>query len=326
MIYLKVQFYEIIKYLMTMFEKLRDAARRDEKLAKIIVGVVAVMLVIFIGMRIMNVSDSGRQKVLTKAMLNVINAESFHIVADLDLDLPTPRSGVERRLVDIAVDIQGDVQWTDDGPELFGDLRLETTGRGIILFADGKLQILKDAVVFRLDNLPTILNPNGNLVEKWTYVEVPVLETRNNENVRAALLGVMSSMEYVGKVTEEKREQLHFRRGFTEEQELELVEVFRHGNSGNRALHILARLMRAYTIESLDVWVDEDETIVRKVAVVFAEGEGESKEQVATVVLTLDEFGKKVVSERPPKELTVQPEVFGRIFGRGEVPNLEGVN
>lgn len=309
---------------MNMLAKLMDAARQDKRRATI-VAVIAVALLGVLVIWQVATSDSGRQKVLSQAMLRLLNAESFHTMVDFNLDLPTA-AGRERRLVDLAVDIEGDVVWQEGVPEFAGDMRIETTGRGIILFADGDLRLQREAVVFRLDNLPTILNPNGNLVEKWTYVEVPTLQTQNAEQVRAAMVNVVSDMEFVGKDEVEGRELWHFRRGFTEEQEAALIEVFRQGKSGNRTLHVLARLLRAYNVDSFDVWVDDEDKVVQKVTMTFVERVGDNPEQAASLALTFDEYGKSVSVEQPPKELTVKPEVFGRIFGRGEVPELEGAN
>ncbi len=293
-----------------------NAITRDKKKIAIIgvTGLLVILLVIAF-------SGNGKQRVLGKSLVNFIEAESYHTHAKLDLDLPA-RVGqnAQQPLLNMTMEIEGDVLEGDDSQPVFtGTLRNEARGRGMVLFADGELTLLPDAAVFRLDNLPVLLNPKGNLTDKWTYVEVPTLKTNNVEQVTEVLKALIAKAEYVNK----DEGLYHYQIALTGEDEDVLTDVFRQGNSGNRSLNIFARLLRAYEVGSLEVWVDPSGDKLMKIATAFVKPqEGGSFEEKATLTLDFSDYGKKVVVEEPPKELTVQPEVFGRMFGSGDIPGL----
>lgn len=309
-----------------MIAALIDRARRDKRRAGLIVagaliGIILLIVAIRMG------GASGKQRTLAKAFENLVAAESYHAAASLDMKLPTRQNVNQQPLVDLFIDVEGDVVKQDGRPVLAGTMRQEARGRGMILFADGELRILRDSVAFRLDNLPTLLNPQGNLIDKWTYVDVPVFQTNNEGDVRAAFASMLQNTEYLG-TDEPPGEQgdpmLHYKKNLNAEQEDALVQMMRQGVSGNRALNVLARLLRAYDVQEFDIWVDGGSKEIRVIHVVFgrpvAEGQAET---VATLQLAFSDYGKQVAIDEPERELSVRPDVFGRIFGSGEIQELQ---
>src|SRR3989344_7403244 len=112
---------------------------------------------------------------------NLTNAKSAHIVTSLDLTLPnTAAQAANQPVVDIAIQTEGDGIWREE-PAYSGTFTITTKGRGMQLFTEGEIRILPEATLFKLQNLPTLLNPSGNLLDKWTRVEGPLLRATNPE-------------------------------------------------------------------------------------------------------------------------------------------------
>lgn len=282
------------------------------------VGALVVLILIVIIWQAM----TGKQRTLAASLENWIEAERYHVNARLDMDLPM-RQNRQQPLVNVTFETDGDVQEVDNHPVFDGRLNIEARGRGMVLFADGDLQLMPDAVAFRLENLPTLLNPNGNLVEKWTYVEVPVLQTMNPDNVRSVFEGLFKRAEYIEKGSGDLQGLNRYRIPVSsEEDEGVLIEVFRQAHSGNRALHVIARLLRAYDVGTLDLWVDPGKRDLRRIAVTLGVDSDGVLDERATLNLAFSDYDKQVTIEEPPRELTVRPDVFGRIFGSGEIVEI----
>lgn len=283
-----------------------------------VVGAVVVLILIVVIWQV----ATGKQRTLAASLKNLVEAESYHVDAQLDMDLPT-RQDRQQPLASVTFEVNGDVEAMESSQPIFaGQLRSEARGRGIVLFADGELRLFQDAVAFRLDNLPTLLNPKGNLVEKWTFIDVPVLQTNNSNDVRGALESFVKRAEYVGKGSGDQRGLNQYRVSISSEDEASLVEIFRQAHSGNRSLHILARLLRAYDVGTLNVWADPSTKELQRITATFGVIKDGSFDERAVLQLGFTDYNKEVAIEEPPRELSVRPEVFGRIFGSGEIAEI----
>lgn len=299
----------------------------QDKRQAIIIAVVAIVGIAALVFFLRNSADAQHAKLVNRAFTNLVNAESYHTNTQLDLQLPVQLQNRERPIVNVTMRVDGDVQYQDNRPVLTGNLYTEARGRGMVLFSEGDVRVLPNDVAFRLSSLPTLLNPSGNLVNKWTYVNVPTLETRNPEQVRSTFSEMLQGMTYVGESelpdTSGGQEMNHYTRTFTPEQENAMVETFRQANSGNRGLHVVARLLRAFDITSFDTWVDPRRDQVRMIQVTFKKPTASDQpSQGATLRMAFSDYGKEVVIDEPPKELTVRPDIFAQMFGRGEIGSL----
>ncbi|MGH9857833.1 MAG: hypothetical protein ACRD4B_08320 [Acidobacteriota bacterium] len=301
-----------------MFERLRRV-RLTRRRAVLLSGIVLLgMIGIYLAV---SGTALGKQRTLTQSLQNVVNTETFHTTAELKLMLPTRQNTLgEQSIVSVGIKFNGDMAQDQGRPVLAGDMRLDALGRGMILFTDGDIRFLRDTVAFRLENLPALLNPRGNLLEKWTHVNVPVFETSNPDSLTMALALIAGRANYTGReyLGDEKLHRYDVR--LTPEEEDALYEIFRQRNSGNRALHVLARLMNAYDISSFVVLVEAGDKEVRRLHLTFARSQENSDQQMAELSLTFSDYGREVAIEEPPIELTVRPDVFARMFGQGEVP------
>lgn len=304
-----------------MWQDLLNRFRADKRRSALI-GVGGIVLVIAV---ILLVRGNNKQRVLASSLEHLRDASSYHTSAKLDIRLPNLiGSNRQRPIVDVSFAVDGDIQVQENGqPVFFGKMRNDARGRGMTLFADGELALLPDKVAFRLENLPALLNPKGNLVEKWTYVDVPALETKNTADVRSVLEGLVQKAEFVGNEQIEDAKMYHYRVTLTPDEESVLIEAFRQTNSGNRSLHIVTRLLRAFEAKSIDMWVDPGSKELRKLAAIFAQPlEGGSTEDRAQLSLEFSDYGKEVAIQEPPRELSVRPEVFGRMFGTGDIAGI----
>lgn len=306
---------------MATFGKFTGLSGSNKKIVPLVLGA-AVLIVIIIGVFAFR---GSKQQELSRAFLNLAKAQSFHTNTELELSLPVKLRNQDRPIVGVTSRVSGDVSFQESTPVLTGDLYMEARGRGMILFADGQLRLLPDAVAFHLQNLPALLNPTGSLVEKWTYVNVPTLATTNQSDVKVALANTISGMQYVNKekAGDSGPSLLHFRREVTPEQEEILTEVFRQGTSGNRGLNIVARLLKTFDIKSLEVWVDPKKETVAQIKAVFKKPSDEADEFRSILTMQFSDYNKSVTVDRPTGQLTVQPEVFAHIFGGAEVAAIQ---
>lgn len=299
-----------------MFALFTESIVKDKKRAYILAGV-GVVLLIAAGV---NLTSPARHKGhLKNAVLSLVAADTFHIKTELDLHLPAKLRNNDRPIVGITSRVEGDVDNRGERPEVAGNLYVEARGRGMTLFADGEVFVMPDDVVFNLENLPVLLNPKGTLVDKWTKVETPILKTNNPEDIKTAIGGALGTAKYVGKevipgTDNEVGEK--FTKTFTADEEFAISEAFRQGVSGNKGLHVITRLLRAFNVQNFAVYVVDDQ--VRLIQADFVP-ENEDDTRGGTLTITLSDYGKDVSVEAPQFDVTVDSEVFGRIFGKGEI-------
>lgn len=284
----------------------------------LVVAAIIVFLIFFIG-------GGSHKRDLARAFNNLAQAESFYHKTELELSLPVRLRSADRPIVGVTTRVEGDVIYQDGIPNLTGQLYLEARGRGMLLYADGDLRLLNDAVAFNLSNLPALLNPSGSLIAKWTYAGVPALQTDNREDVKTALTNVLEGMQYIGKekISDNGSRLLHFRRSITAEQEEILTEVFRQGRSGNRGLQVVARLLRTFDVSALEVWVDPGDKTVAQIKATFKKPSDQSDEFRSILTMQFSDYGKKVNIDRPTAQLTVKPEVFAKMFGGGDIEPIQ---
>lgn len=290
--------------------------------------VIVFMAVIVLALAIWGIGQNwrGKEKLLRTSFNNLLTAQTLHAKAALNLRLPERLRDSERPFTQILLQIEGDVAPAVDArsPEATGQLLIEARGRGNIFFADGEIRILQDEVLFNLENLPVFLNPSGSLVKKWTRVAIPTLQTKNEEAVKTALASVGNGVSYIGKETIDGKSLLHYQGALSSEQQQGLIAVMRQSESDNRALGVLARLLQANTVKSLDIWVDGPAEDIRRIKVHFVRPLADGGEyDFATLNFDLTDYGKDVAIDRPNALLSVRPEVFGRIFGNGELAAIQ---
>lgn len=289
-----------------------------------IVGGVIIVVLIIMGARRGDDSGGGRsanQNGLERAVANLVAASSYHTETELTLDLPSRQSPAQ--LVDVTMKLEGDVKETENDSLFAGDLFIEAKGRGLVLFTEGQLRALPDTVAFRLDSLPALLNPEGTLAEKWTHVDTSVLRSNNTDDINQTLLDTANTMlrRQVEEIPGADEEGMHYQGQLTAEQEEALIDVMRQGVSGSPVWNVIARLLRSYDVRVVDAWVREKGTPeLRRLVVEFESPQAEgSEDPVAVLTMNFSDFGKDVEVQLPEEEIAVSPEVFGRLFGEGDL-------
>jgi hypothetical protein len=282
----------------------------------VVLGLMVVVLVL---------SRLGSSRLPEHALANLAAAKNLHTEAELTLHLPRLLRGAERPFTEVLARVSGDVHYTESGtPELAGVLYTEAKGRGNVFFADGDIRILEDEVRFRLDNLPVFLNRSGSLINRWTRVAVPLLETNNQAEISQALSQIFASLDRVGTEKIEGERLVHFSGQLSAEQEEALVELLRRGASGSPGWNVLSRLLRANNLDSFEVWIEPSDEEIRRVRLHFvrplADGTGFD---FALLTLTFSDYGKAVAVDRPEAPLVVQPRVFSKLFGGGSVEQIQ---
>lgn len=189
----------------------------------------------------------------------------------------------------------------------------------------GEVRVFSDVVVFRLENLPALLNPDGNLVGQWTYVESSLLETNDPNRIKEVILTSAENLSYKGKheVSGMDRKLHKFSAQLPEDQTRELIQSFRYGDSGNQGLHIIARLLRGFDASSVDVLVDDRKSEIRMIQFDFVDSHDDH--YGASLTISFSEYGKHVSFDRPEMELTVKPEAFSALFDEGGTEELENL-
>ena len=281
-------------------------------------GIAVVIVLVVAGMMLSR--RSSAQAVMNDVWERLQGAHSLHAKAELLLHPALPQGARERPFTQATIRVEGDVQYAENGaPELTGKLYSEARGRGTIFFADGDVRLLHDAVAFRLENLPVLLNPSGSLIKRWTYVDVPALQASNTSDVLAAVREAAQQLRYEGKQDLDGDSAYYLTGSLTPEHEDKLISVLQQSTSGSRALHVVARLLGAADADSVKVWVDTGSHELRQLEVVFSRPLRDQKAPVATLRLSLRDYNKAVSIERPPREASVNPSVFARIFGTGDL-------
>ena len=289
---------------------------------RLLIGAGAILVVVLI---VIVINRGGSRREALKAFENLASAETLHAKSELTIHLPSRQGGRDRPFTDIDIVVDGDVRWEEGkNPEMTGQLALEAKGRGNIFFADGEARILQDRVLFNLENLPVFLNPSGSLVKRWTEVAVPLLETRNGDQVREALASVVQKLESAGKETIDGESLRIYTAQLAEEEEQALGEILRQRNSGNRALHIVYRLLDANIMKELAVGVDPGSNEIRRIQARFVRPLADGREfDFATLTLTFSDYGKEVVIDAPRPELAVDAEIFADLFGAEPTADIQ---
>lgn len=286
----------------------------SKKTISITIGVI--LLVGIIGGGIwMVTAKSRRQAAVAQSFTNFRQAASYHVTADIAVKLPEEMMNNQKRpLQAVAMTIQGDIVRSETTPEFTGSMRAEAKGPGMVLFSEGELRSFADSVAFRLDSLPSLLNPSGNLQKKWTYVQTPVFITNNPEAIMDSVVGAAQQLTYTGKDTVPGTtvSAEHYTGSIPPEQEDALAGVLAKTASGNTTFDMIARMLQSYTIQSADVWVKDHN--IRGMKLTFVKDQNDPATSAAHLQLSFSDFGKAVAIERPPQELTVRPEVFSQLF------------
>jgi hypothetical protein len=296
---------------------------------KIYIAAGGLVIILLVGWGVWWATHGTKQREiqLRQALENTWQAQTYHAVAELELHLPATQGQRKRPLNNVVINVEGDTQHQGPIPEFAGQFKIEAKGAGLVLFSNGDARLLSDAVAFRLDSLPALFANSEGLTKKWTYVSAVPLKTDNPRQVREALLSVLTSLHYAGRENQDlsgKTEATyHYSGTLNTDQEQQLVNQWKAEATHNRALNILARLLGAYNVRSIDIWLDGSNHL-RLIEVSFQDRQDKSIER-AKLKLSFSDFGKKVTIDRPKKELTVKPEVFAKIFGTGEVNSSEAI-
>lgn len=260
----------------------------------------------------------------TQALAQASQAATLHAKAELTLHLPERLQGKPRPFTQVISRVEGDVKRGEGGvPELTGTLRVEAAGTGALLFAEGEARILREAVAFKLHALPVLLNPSGSLIDKWTYVGSSLLAMKEPAAAQAALRQVFSKLTYTGRERVAGESLKRFDGTLTEGEEQQLALLLSREQLGNLGLDVIARLLKAHKLKRMSVWVGSHKEL-RRVELNFVHPLQRGGEfDFATLTLTLSAYGKPVTIDRPAKQLAVEPKVFARLFGSGDVEAVQ---
>lgn len=250
-------------------------------------------------------------------------ADSLHAEAALLLHLPGQQNE-ETLLQIVTFDVAGDAKRNEDGMyEFVGDGSIEAQGRGTTLTTKGSIDFLSDAVVFRLSEIAALLNPSGSLQDKWTYVSATPLKIKNMEAVMAVRDFFVNHL--VDKGEEDAGGQVlnRFDVSLTDQLKGELQQLLSQSTTGSSALGVVSRLLRAYDVKDMSLWVDPNSLEVVRWGAEFVESVNDEKQQAAIIVISLTDYGKDVVIERPPEEENVDSQIFADLFRTGEVQEVK---
>lgn len=278
-------------------------------------GILLLIIIVALGYKSVNTTKNGEAQteavptVVASAWNNLVESGSAHIVTNLDLSLPnTATQAANQPVVDIAIKTEGDGVWKDK-PTYVGTFNITTKGRGMQLFTDGDIYILPDSTLFKLQNLPTLLNPSGNLLGKWTTVQGPLLRSTNPESVTPLFTSIMSNWNEAGSENSLTR----YEKSFSEDEEKQIESVFKKNASGSEALNILARLVKNFTIDKAEAWTTPDGKELRQLKFHFVNKA--KTDQQATLQFAFSNQEKEVTITPPQSESTVQPTIFSQLFG-----------
>jgi hypothetical protein len=247
-------------------------------------------------------------------------AHSAHIATALAINLPTQQQKDQARpIIDVAIRTQGDSNWADK-LTYAGDFTIEAKGRGMQLSTDGDIRLLPDKVAFNLHNLPTLLNPSGSLLNKWTIVNSTPFKITNAEEVTPALKTFFDNWVYKGDDNIHGPAH-HYTKDVSDDEAKALQNTFSQHKSGSAGLNIIARLLQNFAIDQADAWVGRDNQQLQRLSIHFKKNE--SKDQQASLQFDLSDYGKQVAVDAPQEELNVKPEVFEQLFGTGNVGSVK---
>lgn len=286
-------------------------------------GAAIVILVVVVAWAQANQAKKGTA-VMEKAMEQLQQAGGLHSEVNLSINLPERMRSKQRPLTKVTINLNGDVVKRERALEMAGDMNLEARGPGNIFFAKGELRILEDATMFKLSEFPVLLNPNGNLSGKWTYVPSRLMTIKQDGQQLAWLQKLGEGLIYQGTEDIGSESVWHFSGTVSDEISRQVQGAWRLRNSGNKGLDTIARLLAANRVKQLDVWVSKKDDQLRMVKANFVRPLSNGNEfDFATLEISLTDYGKVAVIERPAEELTVEPEVFAKVFGTGEIEEIK---
>jgi hypothetical protein len=292
----------------------------DLKLSKSQISALAIIFVLLAVGIFLSESNKRRSIGIERAFAKVEEARTMHAKGQLTIRLPEQLDGRDRPFTNVSMEIAGDIKRSDNNvPELSGNLFAKASGRGNIFFADGEVVLLTNEVLFNLSELPTLLNPTGSLINKWTQVNVGTLNTSNSEQIRDAFVSIARAVRYAGRDSIDGERTIRYSGTISQEHEQLLADAFRFRYSNNRSLHIIARLLDAADVDSVEIWTTGQHELRRvnaNFAIPLRDG---SKFDFVKLTLTLSDYGKDIAIEIPTYQLTVKPDVFTTIFGTGQV-------
>lgn len=267
----------------------------------------------------------ARQQSLAAAVANLQRAASFHTLIQLQIYLSETLNGRPRPFTLARIKIDGDAQRSSDTAyEFGGTLYADIRGRGNIFFTDGELRLFPDTTAFRLANLPALIPNSQNLTQRWTYVDTPLLVTRNGHELRQALASLVNRFSFVGKETANHQPLYHFRAVLSPDEEKEFARLLQNTASSNQAFHVIARLLTAGDAQAWDVWVNAKTNQLDHWQVEFTRpGANDEPVTLALLKVSFADVGKGVTIERPVRQSHVSPGIFGRLFGSGEIAGLQ---
>ena len=208
--------------------------------------------------------------------------------------------------------------------EMAGNMSLEARGPGNIFYSEGEVKVFEDEIAFKLSEFPVLLNPSGSLSGKWTYVPTQILGLKNGRQDLAALNGLGKNLVYQGEETIGSDRTWHFSGTLSDEISQQMQAAWQVDSSGNKGLDVVARLLQANKVKQVEVWVAKKDSQLRRIKVNFVRPLKNGNEfDFATLDVTLSDYGRVAVVERPVKELTVRPDVFAKIFGTGEIQEIK---
>lgn len=279
-----------------------------------LVGIVVLGILVLIAAKALYPKNDRDARSETKSTVesawnSLVQAHSTHITANLALTLPQNTTQLANQpIIDIAIETEGDAIWRER-PSYVGTFTISTKGRGMQLFTDGEIYILPEFSVFNIKNLPTLLNPSGTLQGKWTKVATPLLRATNPELITPTFANIFQN--WVESGTENSS--VRYEKTFSEEDEKAAESAFNFTASNSQGLHVLARLLKHFTVDKAEAWVTENTQELTQLKFHFTNPADQN--QQATLQFMFSEQGKEVQMNAPNEEATVQPEIFAQLFG-----------
>jgi hypothetical protein len=250
--------------------------------------------------------------------------ETVRTEVELVMNLPEGEEGI-RPFTQVTARLRGDaVKERAETAAFKGDLYLEAKGRGNIFYADGRVDILPTEVLFRLENIPAVLQQGGSVLDKWTRVETEILQARNAPEIHQALAETLAGLRPVGESTIEGEELQRFSKDISAAEKEKLTAVLEQHQSGSPAWDSLGRLLKANDEGVLDVWINEKSREIRRWRLSLRQAQaGGSTREFGILTMNLMNYGSPVTIERQESVYTAKGEVFAKLFGRGEVGEIE---
>lgn len=241
---------------------------------------------------------------VAQAWQHLAASNGTHVLTTLTLALPHTNGQISNQpIVNVGIKTEGDLLWKEK-PKYAGTFKIDTSGRGMQLFTDGQIHIAPEKTFFKLDNLPTLIDPRGNLLGKWTGTDITLLRVTNPEELFPALDSLFTNWVKTKDGTYEKT--------ITADEAKLLASKFQLQSSGSQAFNIAARLLKTFTVDKATATLDNEKNLHE---LTFHFVYTEKSEQQATLAFTFSEQGKDNSVETPTAESNVQPEIFTKLFG-----------